>query len=110
MPDNETSDITYANWLWMTLIGLTSLQKYDTNTKSWGEAHAQARFVIMNMLQQKVPELLTVREFVNQKDKLPDFELSIDRFALNAPLNFIAARRANDPKLLAFPLLIPSHL
>lgn len=83
VPDNELADVAYVNCLSMCLQGLRSLQTYNTNNKKWGQAHARARFVILNMLQQKTPEFITVKQFVSEKDGVSDLELTIDRFVIS---------------------------
>lgn len=48
--ESERSDISYVNWLTMVRSGLLGLQTYNPETKTWGQAHSQARFVILNIL------------------------------------------------------------
>lgn len=69
--DNEADieNITYVNWLLLLVSGVEkALEMYQPNTKSWLQAHAQARFVITNVLLEAGDDLITVTEPVaNEK-------------------------------------------
>ena len=43
-------DVVYINWLMMARAGLVALEVYRPETSSWGQAHMQARFVILQVL------------------------------------------------------------
>lgn len=51
-PDNTEQpgdDIVYINWLNMVRAGVLGLQYYSPEAKKWGQAHMQARFVILQV-------------------------------------------------------------
>lgn len=44
------ADVMYINWLNMVRAGVLALQYYSPETKKWGQAHMQARYVILQVL------------------------------------------------------------
>jgi len=46
----EAEDIFYINWLIMVRAGIRALEFYTPEHKKWGQAHMQARFVILRVL------------------------------------------------------------
>jgi dipeptidyl-peptidase-3 len=44
------ADVMYVNWLNMARAGLLALQYYSPESKKWGQAHMQARYVILQVL------------------------------------------------------------
>lgn len=49
--DKETADnIVYVNWLTMVRAGLKGLEFYKPESNNWGQAHMQARWVILQVL------------------------------------------------------------
>lgn len=44
------ADVCYVNWLNMARAGLLALQYYNPSTRSWGQAHMQARFALLRVL------------------------------------------------------------
>lgn len=72
----EIDDIIYVGWLLIIWIGVAeSLQSYNLSNRQWGQAHRQARFVIMRALLEAGQGLITVEE--TEKDK--HLLLTVDR-------------------------------
>jgi dipeptidyl-peptidase-3 len=46
----EADEIVYVNWLNMARAGLLALQYYTPATKSWGQAHMQARYALLRVM------------------------------------------------------------
>ncbi|CAG2166263.1 unnamed protein product [Oppiella nova] len=46
----ETQTVIYMIWLNMVVRGVEALQMYNTNSNKWGQAHAQAWYVILRVL------------------------------------------------------------
>ena len=57
---DEVSDVSYGNWLIMVRAGLLALEFYSPDTKSWRQAHMQARYVIFRVLMEAGEGLLTL--------------------------------------------------
>ena len=49
--ETEISDVTYGNWLIMARAGLLALEFYSPDTKSWRQAHMQARYYYIRVIQ-----------------------------------------------------------
>ncbi|XP_003746367.1 dipeptidyl peptidase 3 [Galendromus occidentalis] len=95
VPDTEAENVAYANCLSMMIKGLVALKTYDVKNKVWGNPHARAHFVILNVLQQKVPGFVFVREVVDRNTNSRNLELAIDRaklVAIRKPLREFALR------------------
>ena len=45
--DAET--VNYVNWLTMGRAGIVGLEQYSPDTKEWTQAHARARFVLLQV-------------------------------------------------------------
>ncbi len=45
----DGDDVIYANWLSMCLAGIKSVEMYSAGVKEWKQAHARARFVILQV-------------------------------------------------------------
>jgi dipeptidyl-peptidase-3 len=43
-------DLVYVNWLNMARAGLLALQYYNTASRSWGQAHMQARYALLRVM------------------------------------------------------------
>lgn len=72
----EIEDIVYVGWLLIIWIGVAeSLQNYNLANRKWGQAHRQARFVIMRALLEAGQGLVRVDE--TEKDQ--NLLLSVDR-------------------------------
>lgn len=49
--DDEIENLVYVGWLFMIYVGAgRALQNWNSTTKQWGQAHSQARYVIMRVL------------------------------------------------------------
>ncbi|RVE52815.1 hypothetical protein evm_002472 [Chilo suppressalis] len=72
----EAEDVTYVNWLSLLWNGAAkATEMYQPTTKTWLQAHARARFVLMRLLELEGDGLLTVTESEPGKDLL----LTLDR-------------------------------
>lgn len=78
--EQEAEDVMYINWLMLILAGMTGLQAYDPNTKKWGQAHSQARFVILQVLLEGAKDLVDIKIQANKDDGKPDLLVSLNRF------------------------------
>jgi dipeptidyl-peptidase III len=47
---DDSDDIIYINWLNMCRAGLLALQYYNPTTKTWGQAHMQARYALLRVM------------------------------------------------------------
>lgn len=47
---SDVSDLQYVNWLNMARAGLLALQFYTPATKTWGQAHMQARYALLQVM------------------------------------------------------------
>ncbi|XP_028036421.1 dipeptidyl peptidase 3 [Bombyx mandarina] len=76
----EAEDVTYVNWLSLLWNGAAkATEMYQPSTKTWLQAHARARFVIMRLLELEGGGLLTVEESEPGKNLL--LTLQKDRLA-----------------------------
>lgn len=75
----QQEDVLYVNWFTMVLGGVQALVQYDEGSKKWTQAHSQARYVILRVLLEYAPGLVTVEEIVNEEDKQPDLKITVDR-------------------------------
>ncbi|KAI9827526.1 MAG: hypothetical protein M1832_004876 [Thelocarpon impressellum] len=74
--DGEGGDVLYVAYLQMARAGLTALEFYDPGARKWGQAHAQARFSILQCF------LAAGDGFVRLKHALPDLSdltVALDR-------------------------------
>lgn len=75
----EAEDVTYVNWLSLLWNGAAkATEMYQPSTKTWLQAHARARFVLMRLLETEGNGLLTVTEEEAGKNLL----LTLDRSRL----------------------------
>jgi len=58
----EADDIFYINWLIMVRAGIRALEFYTVDTKKWGQAHMQARYVILRVLLKAGEGLVNIRQ------------------------------------------------
>ncbi|XP_012285415.1 dipeptidyl peptidase 3 isoform X2 [Orussus abietinus] len=59
----KAKDIIYVNWLWLLWTGCgRSLEQYQPETKTWLQAHAQARYVLLKVCLEAGKELIVVDE------------------------------------------------
>ena len=70
----EADDVMYANWLTEARAGADALRYFDPRTKTWGQAHMQARHAILRVM------LAAGQGFVTlDKEANGDFVLHMDR-------------------------------
>ncbi|KAJ0180024.1 hypothetical protein K1T71_004615 [Dendrolimus kikuchii] len=78
--DKVAEDVTYINWLSLLWNGAAkATEMYQPSTKTWLQAHARARFVIMRLLELEGNGILTVTESDPGKNLL--LTLKKDRLA-----------------------------
>ncbi|KAF2354545.1 hypothetical protein FHG87_014698 [Trinorchestia longiramus] len=75
---SEKEDVKYMLWLDMFFAGIKGLEMYQLKQGQWGQAHSQARFVILQVGLEAGQGLVNVKEVVG-KDGLPDLLLTLDR-------------------------------
>jgi len=71
-------EIVYVNWLSLLWAGLRGLEMYQPDHKLWGQAHSQARFVILRVALEAGQNFVAITERVGSDGK-PDLLLSLDR-------------------------------
>ncbi|CAL4157504.1 unnamed protein product, partial [Meganyctiphanes norvegica] len=76
--DEDKEDIKYISWLDMFYAGLRGLEMYQPAQGKWGQAHSQARYVILRVGLEAGEGLVDVVETTGE-DGLPDLRLSVDR-------------------------------
>uniref|UniRef100_A0A7N6ALX2 Dipeptidyl peptidase 3 n=1 Tax=Anabas testudineus TaxID=64144 RepID=A0A7N6ALX2_ANATE len=74
----DAEDVVYINWLSMVRAGLLGLEFYTPESKSWRQAHMQARFVILRVLLEAGEGLVGLEE-VTGADGKPDARITLDR-------------------------------
>ncbi|XP_068630188.1 dipeptidyl peptidase 3 isoform X2 [Battus philenor] len=75
----EAEDVIYVNWLSLLWNGAAkATEMYQPSTKTWLQAHARARFVLMRLLELEGDGLLTVTEPEPDRNLL----LTLDRSRL----------------------------
>lgn len=74
----DAEDVVYINWLSMVRAGLLGLEFYTPESKSWRQAHMQARFVILRVLLEAGEGLVSLEEVTGQDGK-PDARINLDR-------------------------------
>lgn len=74
----DAADVIYINWLSMVRAGLLGLEFYTPESKSWRQAHMQARFVILRVLLEAGEGLVGLEE-VSGQDGRPDAHITLDR-------------------------------
>lgn len=78
IPAESKEDIKYILWLDMFFAGIKGLEMYQMKQGQWGQAHSQARYVILQVALEAGQGLVEVKEVVG-KDGLPDILLTLDR-------------------------------
>ncbi|XP_023699233.1 dipeptidyl peptidase 3 [Paramormyrops kingsleyae] len=71
-------EVIYVNWLNMVRSGLLGLEFYTPESKSWRQAHMQARFVILRVLLEAADGFVTLEECTGS-DGRPDALIALDR-------------------------------
>ncbi|XP_035289426.1 dipeptidyl peptidase 3 isoform X3 [Anguilla anguilla] len=74
----DAEEVVYVNWLTMVRAGLLGLEFYTPKSKSWRQAHMQARFVILRVLLEAGEGLVTLQETTGA-DGQPDALITLDR-------------------------------
>lgn len=75
---DAADDIIYINWLNMARAGLMGLEFYSPDTRSWRQAHMNARFVILRVMLEAGEGLVTIQR-VTGEDGKPDIILALNR-------------------------------
>ncbi|XP_063845156.1 dipeptidyl peptidase 3-like isoform X2 [Scylla paramamosain] len=76
--ESDREDLKYVSWLDMMYAGLKGLEMYQPTQGKWGQAHSQARYVILRVALEAGGGLVTLTETTGE-DGLPDLLLSLDR-------------------------------
>lgn len=79
----EAEEVVYVNWLNMVRAGLLGLEFYTPESKSWRQAHMQARFVILRVLLEAGEGLVSLSETTGA-DGQPDVLITLDRSKIHA--------------------------
>ncbi|KAM6970289.1 dipeptidyl peptidase 3 [Aplochiton taeniatus] len=79
----DAEEIVYVNWLNMVRAGLLGLEFYTPESKSWRQAHMQARFVILRVLLEAGEGLVKLEE-VTGPDGRPDARITLDRSKIHS--------------------------
>jgi len=74
--DAET--VNYVNWLTMGQAGIVGLEQYSPDTKEWTQAHARARFVLLQVMLNAGEGFVSVEQ-VTGEDGEPDLLFTLDR-------------------------------
>uniref|UniRef100_A0A8C1IUG9 Dipeptidyl peptidase 3 n=1 Tax=Cyprinus carpio TaxID=7962 RepID=A0A8C1IUG9_CYPCA len=74
----DAEEVVYVNWLTMVRAGLLGLEFYTSESKSWRQAHMQARFVILRVLLEAGEGLVGLKECTGA-DGRPDAVITLDR-------------------------------
>ncbi|XP_051956429.1 dipeptidyl peptidase 3 [Xyrauchen texanus] len=74
----DAEEVVYVNWLNMVRAGLLGLEFYTPESRSWRQAHMQARFVILRVLLEAGEGLVDLRECTGA-DGRPDAIITLDR-------------------------------
>ncbi|XP_076068898.1 dipeptidyl peptidase 3 [Oratosquilla oratoria] len=78
----DRDDIKFVSWLDMMYAGLRGLEMYQPSQGKWGQAHSQARYVILRVALEAGEGLVNVQEKTGE-DGLPDLLLTLDRSKIN---------------------------
>merc|ERR1719278_639453 len=77
----EKSDVIYTNWLSLCHAAINGVAMYSPASGEWKQAHSQARFVILQVLNQAGDNFVSVKEVIGEDGK-PDLLFSMDRSKL----------------------------
>lgn len=89
----------YVNWLMMVLLGLKGLETYNPAIEKWGQAHSQARFVILRVLLEEAKDLIDIQHVTNKEDGKPDLLISINRSVRSSFVVEFCVTRNNARKI-----------
>ncbi|XP_057215981.1 dipeptidyl peptidase 3 [Triplophysa rosa] len=78
----DAEEVVYGNWLNMVRAGLLGLEFYTPESKSWRQAHMQARFVILRVLLEAGEGLVGLKACTGA-DGRPDAIITLDRSKIN---------------------------
>lgn len=78
VPAEDREDLKYVMWLDMMYAGLRGLEMYQPTQGKWGQAHSQARYVILRVALEAGEGLVTITE-TKGDDGFPDLRLSLNR-------------------------------
>jgi dipeptidyl-peptidase-3 len=67
---HTTKDVSYINWLSELRAGLMGLKYYHPDTDKWGQAHMQARYVILQVCLEAGNGLVEITQDLNREDKV----------------------------------------
>ncbi|KAK3871683.1 hypothetical protein Pcinc_023185 [Petrolisthes cinctipes] len=81
-PDDR-EDLKYVCWLDMMYAGLRGLEMYQPSQGKWGQAHSQARYVILRVALEAGQGLVTITETTGP-DSLPDLLLTVDKTKIHS--------------------------
>lgn len=67
---HENDDVSYVNWLSELRAGLMGLKYYHPETDKWGQAHMQARYVILKVCMEAGNDLINIIHDENDENKI----------------------------------------
>lgn len=67
---HDNDDVSYVNWLSELRAGLMGLKYYHPETDKWGQAHMQARYVILKVCLEAGNDLIKIIYDENSEDKI----------------------------------------
>jgi len=78
----QADDVMYVTWLNMLTCGLVALEYYSPETKSWKQAHANGRFVILRVCLDAGESFVRIEQRMGL-DGRPDMRITVDRVKIN---------------------------
>ena len=72
----EKQDVIYTNWFSLCHAAINGVAMYSPASGEWKQAHSQARFVILQVLQEAGENFVSVKEVVGEDGK-PDLLLTM---------------------------------
>merc|ERR1712029_1039471 len=79
----EKQDVIYTNWFSLCHAAINGVAMYSQASGEWKQAHSQARFVILQVLQEAGENFVSVKE-VTGEDGKPDLLLTMDKTKLES--------------------------